>query len=93
MAMISVGLLAVEMGVTKSDVRRIGRKQGYYRYKDAKVELYDTNDWEEFTDLSKREKLSKRVLTVEHEAKLQGCSVDEVVKRRKEKKAVKKKTK
>ena len=48
MAMVSVGLLADEMGMTKNDVRRIARSEKLTRYKDAKVELYNSEDFEMF---------------------------------------------
>jgi hypothetical protein len=68
MAMVSVGLLASELGMTKNDVRRIARAEKFTRYKDAKVELYQSDDFESFGS----EKMKKRKLTPEHLAALQG---------------------
>ena len=86
MAMVSVGLLAEEMGMSVNDVRRIARSSGFNRYKDAKVELYQSDDFESFGS----EKMKKRKQTDDHQAKLQGISVDELLKRRKASKAKKK---
>ena len=68
MAMVSVGLLADEMGMTKNDVRRIARSEKLTRYKDAKVELYNSEDFEMFGG----EKMKERKLSKEHLAALQG---------------------
>ena len=68
MAMVSVGLLADEMGMTKNDVRRIARSEKLIRYKDAKVDLYNSEDFEMFGS----EKMKKRKLSKEHLAALQG---------------------
>ena len=68
MAMVSVGLLAEEMGMTVNDVRRIARSSKFVRYKDAKVELYNSDDFESFVS----EKMKKRKLSKEHLAALQG---------------------
>jgi len=86
MAMVSVGLLAAEMEVTKSDIRRIARSQKFNRYKDAKVELYNSEDFEAFG----AEKMKARKLTDAHLAKLQGISVEQLLKNREAKKAKKK---
>ena len=67
MAMVSVGLLADEMGMTKNDVRRIARTEKLTRYKDAKVELYNSEDFEMFGS----EKKNKKKLSKEHLAELQ----------------------
>ena len=48
MAMVSVKLLADDMGLGVNDVRRIARNLGIERYKDNKVEMYDTDDFESF---------------------------------------------
>ena len=68
MAMVSVGLLAEEMGMSVNDVRRIARASKFTRYKDAKVELYNSDDFESFGS----EKMKKRQLSKEHLAALQG---------------------
>ena len=68
MAMVSVNKLADDMGMSVNDVRRIARNSGFSRYKDAKVELYNSNDFESFGS----EKMKKRKLTKEHKAKLVG---------------------
>ena len=68
MAMVSVNKLADDMGMSVNDVRRIARNSGFSRYKDAKVELYNSNDFESFSS----EKMKKRKLTKEHKAKLAG---------------------
>tara|TARA_Y100000591_G_C21810631_1_gene687661 strand:- start:1103 stop:1318 length:216 start_codon:yes stop_codon:yes gene_type:complete len=68
MAMVSVNKLADDMGMSVNDVRRIARNSGFSRYKDAKVELYNSNDFESFGS----EKMKKRKLTKEHKAKLAG---------------------
>ena len=65
MAMVSVNKLADDMGMSVNDVRRIARNSGFSRYKDAKVELYNSNDFERFGS----EKMNKRNLTKEHKAK------------------------
>jgi hypothetical protein len=67
MAMVSVGLLAEEMGMETKDVRRIARSEKLTRYKDARVELYNSEDFEKFG----KEKMMKRVLSPEHKAALQ----------------------
>ena len=87
MAMVSVGLLAEEMGMSVNDVRRIARSSGFNRYKDAKVELYQSDDFESFG----AEKMKKRKLTDEHQAKLQRITVEELLKRREAAKGKKKK--
>ena len=56
------------MGMSVNDVRRIARNSGFSRYKDAKVELYNSNDFESFGS----EKMKKRKLSKEHKAKLAG---------------------
>jgi len=86
MAMIAVGLLASEMGMTKSDVRRIARAEKFTRYKDAKIELYDSDDFESFG----AEKMKARKLTDEHLAALQKITVEELLKNREAKKTKKK---
>ena len=68
MAMVSVNKLADDMGMSVNDVRRIARNSGFSRYKAAKVELYNSNDFESFGS----EKMKKRKLTKEHKAKLAG---------------------
>ena len=68
MAMVSVNKLADDMGMSVNDVRRIARNSGFSRYKDAKVELYNSNDFERFGS----EKMKKRKLSKEHKAKLAG---------------------
>tara|TARA_Y100000592_G_C5471257_1_gene319657 strand:- start:1457 stop:1672 length:216 start_codon:yes stop_codon:yes gene_type:complete len=68
MAMVSVNKLADDMGMSVNDVRRIARNSGFSRYKDAKVELYNSNDFESFGS----EKMKKRKLSKEHKAKLAG---------------------
>ena len=68
MAMVSVNKLADDMGMSVNDVRRIARNSGFSRYKDAKVELYNSNDFESFGS----EKMKKRKLTKEHKAKQAG---------------------
>ena len=68
MAMVSVNKLADDMGMSVNDVRRIARNSAFSRYKDAKVELYNSNDFESFGS----EKMKKRKLTKEHKAKLAG---------------------
>ena len=68
MAMVSVNKLADDMGMSVNDVRRIARNSGFSRYKDAKVELYNSNDFESFGS----EKMKKRKLTKEHKAKFAG---------------------
>ena len=68
MAMVSVNKLADDMGMSVNDVRRIARNSGFSRYKDAKVELYNSNDFENFGS----EKMKKRKLSKEHKAKLAG---------------------
>ena len=68
MAMVSVNKLAEDMGMSVNDVRRIARNSGFSRYKDAKVELYNSNDFESFGS----EKMKKRKLSKEHKAKLAG---------------------
>ena len=68
MAMVSVNKLADDMGMSVNDVRRIARNSGFSRYKDAKVELYNSNDFESFGS----EKIKKRKLSKEHKAKLAG---------------------
>ena len=68
MAMVSVNKLADDMGMSVNDVRRIARNSGFSRYKDAKVELYNSNDFESFGS----EKMRKRKLSKEHKAKLAG---------------------
>ncbi len=66
MAMVSVKLLADDMGLGVNDVRRIARNLGIERYKDNKVEMYDTDDFESFGN----QKMKKRTLSPEHKAKL-----------------------
>ena len=66
--MVSVNKLADDMGMSVNDVRRIARNSGFSRYKDAKVELYNSNDFESFGS----EKMKKRKLSKEHKAKLAG---------------------
>ena len=56
MAMVSVNKLADDMGMSVNDVRRIARNSGFSRYNDAKVELYNSNDFESFGS----EKMKKR---------------------------------
>ena len=68
MAMVSVNKVADDMGMSVNDVRRIARNSGFSRYKDAKVELYNSNDFESFGS----EKMKKRKLSKEHKAKLAG---------------------
>mgnify|MGYP003129070619 CR=1 FL=1 len=68
MAMVSVNKLADDMGMSVNDVRRIARNSGFSRYKDAKVELYNSNDFDSFGS----EKMKKRKLSKEHKAKLAG---------------------
>ena len=68
MAMVSVNKLAEDMGMSVNDVRRIARNSGFSRYKDAKVELYNSNDFDSFGS----EKMKKRKLSKEHKAKLAG---------------------
>ena len=58
MAMVSVKLLADDMGLGVNDVRRIARNLGIERYKDNKVEMYDTDDFESFGN----QKMKKRTL-------------------------------
>jgi len=66
MAMTSVNKLADDMGMSVNDVRRIARNSGFNRYKDAKVELYNSDDFASFGS----EKMKKRRLSKEHKAKL-----------------------
>jgi|TARA_B100000959_G_scaffold283148_1_gene351329 hypothetical protein len=66
MAMVSVKLLAEEMGLGVNDVRRIARNLGISRYKDNKVEMYNDDDFGSFGN----QKMKKRTLTAEHKAKL-----------------------
>ena len=66
--MVSVNKLADDMGMSVNDVRRIARNSGFSRYKDAKVELYNSNDFDSFGS----EKMKKRKLSKEHKAKLAG---------------------
>ena len=46
-------------GLDKNSVRRIGRNIGATQYKDTKVEMYDTDDWESFGKSMKKKKMSK----------------------------------
>ncbi len=60
MGMIGVSKLAESMGLTKNDVRRIARNNGFSRYKDGKTELYNTEDFGAFqNETLKKRKLSK----------------------------------
>ena len=68
MAMVSVSKLAEDMGMSVNDVRRIARHNGFYRHKDAKIELYRAEDFDSFGS----EKMKKRRLSKEHKAKLTG---------------------
>jgi len=86
MAMVSVGLLAEEMGMTKNDVRRIARAEKFTRYKDAQVELYNSDDYEAFGG----ETMRARKLTDEHLAALQRITVEALLKNREAKKGKKK---
>ena len=61
MAMVSVKLLAMEMGLEVNDVRRIARSNGFSRYKDN-----NADDFDAFTN----QKMKKRTLSKEHKAKL-----------------------
>ena len=56
MSMVSVTKLAEDMGMEVNDVRRIARNSGFHRYKDTKVELYNSKDFESFGN----EKMKKR---------------------------------
>jgi len=66
MAMKSVSAVAEELELSVNDVRRIARSNGYTRYKDSKVELYNLDDFASFGN----EKLRVRRLSKEHKAKL-----------------------
>lgn len=66
MAMVAVKLLATEMGLEVNDVRRIARSNGFSRYKDNKIEMYNADDFDAFTN----QKMKKRTLSKEHKAKL-----------------------
>ena len=75
MAMVSVNKLADDMGMSVNDVRRIARNSGFSRYKDAKVELYNSNDFDSFGS----EKMKKRKLSKEHKAKLAGKKKEKIM--------------
>ena len=66
MAMVSVKLLAAEMGLEDKDVRRIARNNGFGRYKDNQIEMYNADDFDAFTN----EQMKARTLSPEHKAKL-----------------------
>jgi hypothetical protein len=66
MSMTSVKSIATNMGLNVNDVRRIARSNGFQRYKDAHVEMYDTDDFNNFAN----ETLKKRKLSKAHLAKL-----------------------
>jgi|ETNmetMinimDraft_23_1059889.scaffolds.fasta_scaffold19054_4 predicted ATP-grasp superfamily ATP-dependent carboligase len=66
MGMISVSKLADSMDLTKNDVRRIARNNGFGRYKDSKTELYNTDDFQAFQN----ETLKKRKMTKAHKEAL-----------------------
>ena len=68
MSMVSVKKHASDMRMTVNDVRRIARNSGFSRYKDTKVELYSSKDFESFGS----EKKKKRKLSKEHKLALQG---------------------
>lgn len=60
MTMKSVSAVAEELGMTVNDVRRIARSNGYGRYKDSKIEMYNMDDFSSFTNETlKPRKLSK----------------------------------
>jgi hypothetical protein len=68
MAMKSVSAVAEELEMSVNDVRRIARNNGYTRYKDAKIELYNLDDFGSFGN----EKMKAKKLSKEHKAKLVG---------------------
>ena len=59
MSMVAIDVIMSMTGLDKNSVRRIGRNIGASQYKDAKVELYDTDDWESFGKPMKKKKMSK----------------------------------
>ena len=67
MSMVAIDVIMEMTGLDKNSVRRIGRNIGASQYKDAKVELYDTDDWESFGKPMKKKKMTK-----EHKAALQA---------------------
>jgi len=66
MSMVAVEVIMEMTGLDKNSVRRIGRNIGATQYKDAKVEMYDTDDWSSFGKAMKKKKMSK-----EHKSALQ----------------------
>ena len=48
MSMVAIEVIMEMTGLDKNSVRRIGRNIKATQYKDPKVELYDTEDWESF---------------------------------------------
>ncbi len=59
MSMVAVEVIMEMTGLDKNSVRRIGRNIGATQYKDAQVELYDTDDWESFGKPLKKKKMGK----------------------------------
>lgn len=66
MAMKSVSAVAEELEMSVNDVRRIARSNGYTRYKDSKIELYNMDDFASFGNQT----LKPRKLTKAHKEKL-----------------------
>ena len=66
MSMVAIEVIMEMTGLDKNSVRRIGRNIKATQYKDPKVELYDTEDWESFGKPMKKKKMSK-----EHKDSLQ----------------------
>jgi|TARA_B100000745_G_C19878575_1_gene293213 hypothetical protein len=66
MAMKSVSAVAEELEMSVNDVRRIARSNGYTRYKDSKIELYNMDDFSSFSNQT----LKPRKLSTAHKAKL-----------------------
>ena len=66
MAMKSVSAVAEELEMSVNDVRRIARSNGYTRYKDSKIELYNMDDFSSFSN----QPLKPTKLSTAHKAKL-----------------------
>jgi len=71
MSMVAIEVIMEMTGLDRNSVRRVGRNIGARQYKDAKIELYDTDDWDSFGKPLKKKKMSK-----EHKARLQGGAAD-----------------
>ena len=71
MSMVAIEVIMEMTGLDRNSVRRVGRNIGARQYKDAKIELYDTDDWDSFGKPLKKKKMSKEL-----KARLQGGAAD-----------------